>query len=522
MTHREFVDWLRGVEEEFPVTRWKVRGIHAWPLIRLSLSASTFGAGVPEHALGAGWRRHFRNLVGAFTDWAWATAGDRRSNQRVARPADAVFLTYSIGRQPLLDGKRVNILAGPYVELLRRLGMRSLVWEMSPFGEYNVPRYTPSHFIQPYLIMLRIACQVLPLGKDRVELERYDEFVARVRAAGLDFAHADITRIRRDMLFVRRLADRFAGWLRAVRPSVGFVADTSLREQAFCLACRETGVTPVEVQHGVQGELHPSYGSWFAVPPEGYATRARVFWCWDEASASAINRWAELSPEGHLAVDGGDPWREMWVDAESEVARHTHAAIVERKRATRAERHVLITLSSQGEPLPPELVNTLRCSPRSWCFWVRLHPVNQARRRAEARRVLGALGIDLDLMEFATEVPLHAVLRHMDCHLTVGLSTVITQAAAVGVPSIACGHEAGQLYRAEADAGLLYVAPEGAGAGEALHQILGATSVSKPTGVPTPGWAPRRTPLDEMRRLLQLSEASKLRAVPLHSVHLSP
>jgi glycosyltransferase involved in cell wall biosynthesis len=75
-------------------------------------------------------------------------------------------------------------------------------------------------------------------------------------------------------------------------------------------------------------------------------------------------------------------------------------------------------------------------------------------------------------MDFATEVPLHALLGRMDSHLTVGLSTVVTEAAAHGVPSIACGREAPDFFRDEMSAGILVVAGTAAEILAALHRLL--------------------------------------------------
>jgi hypothetical protein len=491
---REFVEWLRSVESTFPVTSWKVRGIHVWPLVRLALYSSTFNSGSPAHSLRAGWRRLGGNVGRGLSAWGEAYLGDRHANRRPSEPSDAVFLASSIGRRPLLVDKRFDVRSGPFVQLLERAGAPTLVWEMSPFGDYNAPRYTPSFLVQPHLIALRAASQVLPLADDHVELDRFDEFLASVRKAGMAFAHADVGRIRRDMLYLRRLADRFAGWLRRSRPRLGFVANTGLAEQAFCLACRELGIVSVEVQHGVQGDLHPSYGSWFSVPREGWETRARVFWSWDEDSAAAINRWAACAPDRHVAVVGGDPWREMWLDEGSDLARLTGVRIEQRKRAVGGEHHVLITLSSQGDAVPAAVLEAVRASPPTWRFWFRLHPVDQAARRAEARRLLGPLGVDLGLLDFATEVPLHALLARLDGHLTVSLSTVVTEAAAHGIPSIACGKEAPDFFRNEMAAGMLVVA-------ETATEILAALRHLLPQGRLPVRPSPPRAP-DTIRRLL--------------------
>lgn len=471
MTRRQFIEWLRGVEADFPVASWTVRGVHVWPLIRLSLY-SNFQSGTRTHSLGAGWRRLGRTAAKDLAAWARAYIVDRRSNRRPWERADAVFLGSSIGRRPLVEGRRYDPRSGPYVELLNGLGAECLVWEMSPFGDYNVPRYTPSFFVQPHIMALRTLCHVMPLAEDRVELQGYEEFLGRVRSARLDFPHGDMMRLRRDVLFLRRLADKFAEWLQRSRARLGFIANTGLQEQAFCLACREVGIVSVEVQHGVQGDLQTSYGSWIAIPPNGWETRARVFWNWDDESAAAINRWAVCAPESHVAVNGGDPWREMWMDGSSELSRRTDRIIEERMRASGAERHILVTLGSRGDPVPEALLEVIRSSPPSWCYWFRAHPVNQSTRRLEAERVLAPIGVDPRLMEFATEAPLHALLRRIDCHLSVGLSTVITEAAAHGVPSLACSEEASDFFREEAATGMLLVAGAASDILPGLRQLL--------------------------------------------------
>jgi len=472
VTRGEFIQWLERIERGLPVTRWSVRGIRVWPLVRLSLSSSTFRAGSPRHGLSAAWHHRVWNVAGGLSAWARAYVGDAAANRRPTERADAVFLSYSAGRRPLMGGKRYDVRAGPFVELLTGLGARSLVWEMSPFGDYNTPRHPPSFLIQPHLASLRAACQLLPVGDDLVELDSYDDFLTLVGEAGLTFAHADVMRIRRDALFLRRLADRFAGWLERSRPRLGFVANTGPPEQAFCLACRELGITSVELQHGVQGDLHPSYGSWFAVPREGWETRARVFWSWDEQSAAAINRWAVRAPGRHLAVVGGDPWREMWLNESSELARSSRDLIEKRKRAAGGDRHILVTLSSQGDAVPAAVLEAVRSSPPTWRYWFRLHHVDQSARWAEAARLLGRFGGDPSLMEFATEMPLHALLRCLDCHLTVSLSTVVSEAAAHGLPSVACGREAADFFGEEISAGMLVVAETSADILAALQRLL--------------------------------------------------
>jgi hypothetical protein len=495
VTRNEFLQWLQGIEDELPVTTWRVRGIRVWPLIRLSLSSTTFGAGSPRHGLTAHWHQHLRHLTGGMLAWARAYVGDRAANRRPVEPSDAVFLSYSTGRRPLMGGKRYDLRAGPFVEMLSTLGATSLVWELSPFGDYNTPRYTPSFLVQPYLVALRAVCQIAPVGDDRVELESYPEFLANVQEAGLRFAHANVERVRRDALFLRRLADTFRRWLERSRPRLGFVANTSLPEQAFCIACRELGITSVELQHGVQGDLHPSYGSWFAVPREGWETRAKVFWSWDQQSADAINRWARHAPGRHVAIVGGDPWRDMWLSNDHESARVSRDKVERRKEAAGGTHHVLVTLSSQGPVVPRPVLDAVRLSPPEWRYWFRLHQVDQAARWPLAKQLVEEVGADPALLEFATEAPLHALLGCLDCHLTVSLSTVVAEAAAHGLPSVACAPEAADFFRQQMAGGMLAVA-------ETPGEIVAALQALLVQGRRPVGWGPSRAPA-LLRQLLE-------------------
>jgi hypothetical protein len=219
-----------------------------------------------------------------------------------------------------------------------------------------------------------------------------------------------------------------------------------------------------------------------------------VFWSWDGESAAAINRWALEAPRRHVAIVGGDPWREMWTSGGGELARRVDAQVGRHLREAGGERNVLVTLSSQGEVVPPAVVEAMRSSPAGWKYWLRLHPVNQSERRTAALARLGVLGVDPGSLEFATETPLHALLRRMDGHVSAGLSTVITEAAALGVPSVACGREATDFYRPELSSGMLAVVTTGPELLEALER-----QVARGRSAPA---AERPRSLETMRRLL--------------------
>jgi hypothetical protein len=495
VTRRELIAWLEEVEMELPVSEWRVRGIRVWPLIRLALYWASFKPGTQERVRGRGVRRGLRVLTGELARWGRAVALDWRANQWPARRADAVFLTYSVGTHPMIAGRRYNPLLAPYAALLQARGKRCSVWELSPFGEYNIPRSVSSAYIQPWVNGLRVYSQHAPVPRHECSLEDYGVFLDRVRRAGLALPYTDVNRLLRDAYFLRLLADRFRGWLQQSGATVGFVVDGGLRQQAFCLACREVGITSVEIQHGVQGEFHPGYGSWFAVPATGYETRPRLFWSWDERSAAAIRKWSAQAPMAHGAIVGGNPWLEWWMRGATDEIRRTEAAIAAHRHEAGGRHHILVTLDAKGQTVPAILADAIRLAPADWRWWLRLHPVDQEERGAQARQALAALGLRLELLDWATAYPLPALLRQMDCHVTMGLSTVVSEAAALGVRSVACDSGAADLYPVEfaqgtlriagtaeeltsgvrdcLAAGALPIGPEGADPARAMDELLG-------------------------------------------------
>ena len=458
MTKAEFIELVEEIERGLPVEGWHLHGFGVWPLVRLQLFAANANASVLHDAVSGGALRNAAAVSTAYFAWARAIVQDRRNNAHGLAPADVVFLAYSAGRQPVIDGRRCNPLLAPYVELVRDAGKRAAVWEMCHDGDYNLPRSVPSSFIQAQLVSLRLASLFLHRpGRALPPLDGYPEFVARVQAAGLRNRYAMMEALERDAYFVRRAADWFKRRLAAVGPSHGIVADYGPRELAFCLACRELGIQSVELQHGVINEVHPAYAGWRSVPAGGYATRPSVFWCWDEEGERAIEGWA-TARHGTAAVAGGDPWREQWIGTDTQLVRTVDGQIEEIKRASGASRHILVTLDPTGPVVPAIVADAMRRSPADWCYWVRLHPVGQRQRLPEAARVLRSSGVRSAPVELSSQWPLPGLLRHMDAHVTPFWSTVVIEAEDFGVRSVACAERAREVFSRQLAEGTLQIA----------------------------------------------------------------
>jgi hypothetical protein len=119
---------------------------------------------------------------------------------------------------------------------------------------------------------------------------------------------------------------------------------------------------------------------------------------------------------------------------------------------------VLVTLDATGDVVPPAVLDAARLAPKDWCFWFRLHPGSVSARLATARGLIDATGARHVDLAYVAQLPLFAVLRAVDVHVTATWSTVVKDAAAVGVPSVAGAAAAGELFADEVAAGVLALA----------------------------------------------------------------
>lgn len=481
--YREFAEWIGKVEQTIPASEWRISGVDVWPMVRLNLYHRNFNPppASPGARRGSAAMRVPRELL----SWAAARARDHAAESSPSAEADAVFLAYSVGAQHEVAGKRLNPLLAPYVSLIEELGKRANVWEMSPFGEYNAPRHTSSALIQPWIFYERAVASAKRASAGPTTLAGFSRFLELVGAARLSCTYDSATTLASHALSVRRLANRFKAWLARTGAKVGFIADYGMAEHAFCLAARELGISTVEIQHGVQGPLHGAYGQWHAVPRGGFNIRPNGYWCWDERDAETINAWALPSGIFPGAFVGGDAWFDMWSDVDLPAVRGLHREL-SAEGAGAPGKDILLSLTSTGEVLPDVVLDALRRSPPDWRWWPRLHPANQAQRRAPTLNVLRPFRIRENRIDVATSAPLPGILRQMDAQVVIGPSTVIMQAAQLGIPSIVVGTgalEAPRFFPNEAESGSLTIAESGSELLEGIRRSARGTPIAGNSGV---------------------------------------
>ena len=434
---RDYSRILPLIEDEIPVSEWEVDGLRVWPLVRVKLGHSLFKRYLEDTTprLITHPRRRsnqYRTVLAASRSFSIdRTVGDiRRLDPEVILVSDGVSLV------SCSTGTTDRCLEPIRSELTRRDTCTALVVPSSASanrigGCVSLPAIPNPRVVGGSLVR-RPRTQSL-LG--------YADVKRLLASCGLEDLLPSARRIEMFGLLLRR-------WARYLEPIFSgtriafFTEYYSSRAMASILACRAVGIPTVDVQHGVAGEFHFAYGRWRCVPVGGYSLLPEWFWCWSDEDAAAIDDWAASSP--HRTTVGGVPMlpRDWCRSRGLSDERSSSLGVLRRIR-------VLYTLNPDEAPGCSPALQLVSSSPREWTWILRCHPCSS--NRAEWNRAARLLDRDGLSVSDTTE-PVQFDLAEVDVHVT-QYSSVVLEATALGVPTIAVDPLASLLFSAQVQRG---------------------------------------------------------------------
>jgi hypothetical protein len=458
----EIKDIVIEIEDRFPVDTWLMNGIHVWPLVRIQIYFELFFAGRDQGYSTSNKSKilsglaPFIRIVNSVFQFSKSYVSDLKHNTSTNRSADCLFLTYTVHRT-LLTGRWYDKYCDPYVDALTSLGLRSLVLEMAAKEEYRVPRYGRSKFIQPALegIMIKSRLQWKSVSL-RESLCGFTDMIDCLEKENPDMTMPSLERLRSQVVQLINLKEYFRKILADVKPTVVFVAEYySLYGMALILACRQCCIATVDIQHGMQGDEHLAYGCWSKIPRTGYELLPSVFWCWSDYEAGVINKWNQDVLPIHKTFVGGDLWLNLWREKSSEIVSYYDNMIGRFKYKTGRPLHVLVTLGLLSD-LKEWILTAIQASFVDIFWWIRVHPCRLEEREI-VREILKEFGITNVVLDQATDLPLQALLRHVNVNVTAFSSTVF-DAECYGIPSVLTDSAGVTLFSEQTASGLAVTA----------------------------------------------------------------
>jgi hypothetical protein len=420
----EVVSFLNEIEDRFNMDEWIVDDIHIWPILRFQLgfqlaTITTKIKNIRKNQLVKKALKMGLNIPLGLYKNCYASLLDQKKNDSLKKNVDAVFITYSSARRFLINNKWFDVYCDPLINLLNDKNIKSVVLEYSPSFEFRIPRYHKSIFIQPKLSYLKYKSalnlhRVSIPPKTSQGLNRYFEFLKQNQ---LESYIPDVIFLKKTINHIRLLSDYFKTIFSKVGASLVLGSNYYGLEMAANLACRELGIVSVDIQHGVQGNMHPAYGRWNKVPETGYELLPTVFWNWSERDKQSIQKWSRKVEKYHKPIVGGAPILTFFNQKSSKSPEDYD----ERTKHIISKNQINILISLQwGRDcgLSDLYQKAIMNSPDNYFWWLRLHPVMSKSERKEVFKQVKSIGFKNINVNDATEIPLYIIMKYMDVPVT--------------------------------------------------------------------------------------------------------
>ncbi|HNX82010.1 MAG TPA: hypothetical protein PKL77_07690 [Candidatus Omnitrophota bacterium] len=449
---------VHDIEAKFPVETWEINGIHIWPLIRFELKKYFFNRDHPDNLQGKTRKTSYYtqsclNYLSGSLKHAYVSLLDSSHTASIKEQAQVVFLTYSV-HKGLVKNKWFDRYCDPFVECFRDQGISTLMLESELSAYiYRIPRFSDSIYIQQQIDLIRARNL---FSKKRPVDEKvcyFDTFLNYVLSSDMNDFSISLNTLRHQIGILLDFAAYFKKILAAIKPKIAFIADyySSLESLGFVIACRQSNIQCADIQHGTVGAFHLAYSGWTKIPETGYELLPHIFWCWSKKDADEISKWSREYPNGPVAFIGGNLWLNLWLDPKNQFVAYYDTLILNTKNNHANLKYILYTADTYFG-LPEWLTDVMRSTSDSLFWWVRMHP-SQLEQKGVIKKLLQdrkVANFDIDL---ASDLPMPALLRHTDVHVT-ATSSSIKEAALFSVPSVFTHPDAFEHHQQEVSSGM--------------------------------------------------------------------
>jgi len=424
---------IRGVESRFDIAALEYKDVKLWPIIRfplycdfsnerVALQPSTLSEKLKHFLDRLSPRMRIRLLTEATID---------RQHRVSPSQSDVMYLTASTSRRTKVDGGAFDAFFSPIALQLRQLGIQSFGQELAPRGQYIVPRFESTQFIerlgQRFAAWSRFGPGATIPEQTLNGLRDISDYV--FENYGLHSKALEPHRVSKRLRTLEFWIDHFEKVLDVVHPRLVMVVNYySPPGHALMHVANRRGLVTVDIQHGIQGDFHSAY-SFFPNDPAGpWSVLPKIFWTWSEQDAENINRWGNGF---HQGISGGNPMTEF------SLAHGRHEEQVETlkqqiKDSGRAH-VVLVTYDGLYHKQWTEVVDDLiEQDVLSNVYWlIRIHP-GRRYLMPGIKRMFDSTYVDVTI---PTKSDLINVLRLSDVVLTHS-STLAIEASDFGLPVV--------------------------------------------------------------------------------------
>lgn len=428
---------LNTIEDQVPISKFKVQDMDLWPLIRfqfvLKLNSMVLGNNPETQSYQSRVREKIKLIPTAVLGFMKQISLDVKTKSDLT-PRDILCLTDTSSKRMKVSGKWYDTFIDPILDHYESLGKSYLVLETSQRFLFRSPSLRESRslmwmMVQKYAGSLSSARSV-SFSSDF--LHAYAEYESLLEENGAREGQVSLEELKFEVAYLFQLVLAFEEIIQKVSPKlVLMVPYNGYSGRALTYVCNKHNILTCDIQHGVQGYYHPAYAQFRNAPLEGFNTMPRVFLTWSRRDKAVIDEWAsdgfrfEALTLGNLFEDTfrTDNARSLAFDK----------LFKEAYKKQRGKYFILISLV-WDQYLPDEFKSLIGRNKDDYFFLIRFHPSTTSRERKIVIQDLNEMKVSNWEVAMATELPLYALLRNVDLNVTQRSSTVL-EAANFGVIS---------------------------------------------------------------------------------------
>lgn len=408
---------LNAWENEFPLEKWKIEGIHIWPIIKRNIFFNLYYKSTHTPTIGRRkiplYQRIIRKLSRKPKAWLYYRSLKLKKTDFLFSGAPSHRIAW--------EGKQYNRYFEPLMDYLASKGQASYLLE---YKSINVEKLYEA---QRVIDLTRL----LPLFMKKIDRENFFQNIKVLPGYNLFLKEmSEVTG-----LSTNHFNENLFGNLQKILSWSSLYQSILKKTEAryifgLCyynnemlgmnLAARRLSVNSVDMQHGTQGDLHFGY-LFNKMPEEGFNILPKYFWLWDESSFKGIEKWVG---ENHLPLLGGNPWIE-YLDS------------IEDRGVSRNEKPmVLFTLQPLNPVIDDYFLKVIALTIKEYDWWLRLHPRMTEAETSQLMDKLAALHLDQSVhLEKSASVSLPFLLKSCDLHIS-KYSGSVGEAALLGKISL--------------------------------------------------------------------------------------
>jgi hypothetical protein len=438
MDAKRVIEIINLIEQEPDIISWKYKDLDFWPLLRLEIYMA-LSIDLMKMSNNNGNADRLKSLITGNLKFPFKYFGDFTKNSCFQKK-DILLLSDGISFTKV-NGKYFEKYLDPLNYELENMNLSSL--RLDPFHNYNTPRFSPSLFIQPLLDPIIIKEFLFSRPRNKSDKKKIEIVISIFKNNKLEKFNSVLDKAFVKAKLIYKISLYFEKKLKLVQPQIVFIVwYYGVYGASMILACRRLSIQTVDIQHGVQGDLHAAYGSWLNVPKHGYNLLPNYFWCWSKSEIDVISKWNN-SIENHKAILGGNMLLEKWNSKE-------YPFVIEFEKVFNQLNlsgfNILVTLSP-GISTPVVLDNLFKAIANTqykYNWLIRLHP-NMLSEKDKVIADLKSYKINKYVLNEVTRLPLYTILNNTDLHITHSSSTVI-EASILGIQSIIVSEYGKELY----------------------------------------------------------------------------